>query len=949
MAEDILRVKLTAEGIQEVMNALKKVQGQTEKIGASGKTAVDALGSLGAIFAAGQIASFAKGAIDAADGLFKMSQKTGVAVEQLSALTYMGQQADLSNQDLEKGMIKLAKSLTALQAGEATATEAFSRLGLSAADLKDLSLDQALLKVANAQNKFADGAGKADVALALMGKSGANMIPLMNDLANGGFETAKKKLESLGLVLSGDMAKASQDFNDSMKRLELAAQGATVQVAQGVLPGFTSALAATPAGLKAFAGGFLVIGAAATAAAVGINAVKGALVGLGPIGLAIVAMSALVSGYNAIDSAIDASREAQVKLNQQQYAGVQRASQLVEELKKETAALDKSGLSKSQIQAHEERIKKLKEDLIKISPAYKDALDKETGSLTKQAVAAERAQEAESKRLEDKRKELQLQLAKAEADARLAYSTQNAQLGARFGGRYAERAVKPVDTALVGNDPNVKSLRDQLKGLSEPPKKAEGDDKPDIPKDDPARRHALAAAQAAVTKRLVESGKTDLESFMALTEDLYSHGLISLESYLAARRSAIEDSTTNEIALLTSQIEAEVASRGKAMTPAEKIASATKVSDLRGQINIRQRQGEEQLIALERKGRDEREKDGEAALKAEAELAAAKGRTGEAGIRAIEAEYDKQIQLAAGNDRKQSALRAQKPLVVASARLGDAGKSLEEKQLELTTRLSGVDNLQSQGLITEEEAAQKKIALYREFIPVLERVAAVQLELSRSTGKDEDLLKAQQNSDAVQALKGNLRSLSESLAYVKNAARDAFQNGLADFLAGIGDQTTSLTEKFKALGKAILNAIAQAMAMRAATAITSWMFGAPAKAEGGYIAGPGTSTSDSIPAYLSNGEFVIKAAAVNRYGAGLFDALNGLRVPRFAQGGLVGRDQSGDPRGNPAVTVNITVNNQGQASMTGDGAGLPLASRLKQAVIAIILDESRPGGVLARG
>ena len=50
-----------------------------------------------------------------------------------------------------------------------------------------------------------------------------------------------------------------------------------------------------------------------------------------------------------------------------------------------------------------------------------------------------------------------------------------------------------------------------------------------------------------------------------------------------------------------------------------------------------------------------------------------------------------------------------------------------------------------------------------------------------------------------------------------------------------------------------------------------------------------TSTSDSIPARLSRGEFVIRAAAVRRYGVQFMAALNGmrLRVPAFARGGMV--------------------------------------------------------------
>lgn len=59
-------------------------------------------------------------------------------------------------------------------------------------------------------------------------------------------------------------------------------------------------------------------------------------------------------------------------------------------------------------------------------------------------------------------------------------------------------------------------------------------------------------------------------------------------------------------------------------------------------------------------------------------------------------------------------------------------------------------------------------------------------------------------------------------------------------------------------------------------------------ATGGYIRGPGTGTSDSIPALLSNGEYVIRAAAVKKLGRNYLDAINhGVRAPRFADGGMV--------------------------------------------------------------
>lgn len=65
-------------------------------------------------------------------------------------------------------------------------------------------------------------------------------------------------------------------------------------------------------------------------------------------------------------------------------------------------------------------------------------------------------------------------------------------------------------------------------------------------------------------------------------------------------------------------------------------------------------------------------------------------------------------------------------------------------------------------------------------------------------------------------------------------------------------------------------------------------------ATGGYISGRGTGTSDSIPAMLSNGEFVIKASSVKKYGTNFLNAVNNgsfsripVRIPKFANGGSV--------------------------------------------------------------
>ena len=86
----------------------------------------------------------------------------------------------------------------------------------------------------------------------------------------------------------------------------------------------------------------------------------------------------------------------------------------------------------------------------------------------------------------------------------------------------------------------------------------------------------------------------------------------------------------------------------------------------------------------------------------------------------------------------------------------------------------------------------------------------------------------------------------------------------------------------------------------AAKAANATMFGL---ASGGYVSGPGTGTSDSIPVRLSNGEYVMSAAAVDRIGTPLLDAMNRGDAVHYAGGGLVRvNNGSGNGSGSAAVS-----------------------------------------------
>ncbi len=102
------------------------------------------------------------------------------------------------------------------------------------------------------------------------------------------------------------------------------------------------------------------------------------------------------------------------------------------------------------------------------------------------------------------------------------------------------------------------------------------------------------------------------------------------------------------------------------------------------------------------------------------------------------------------------------------------------------------------------------------------------------------------------------------------------------------------------------------------------------RATGGLITGPGTGTSDSIPALLSNGEYVIKAAAVDYYGVEKLHAINAMR---FADGGLVGAQRT-------SVNASVSLPSDGWAlsgSLNIGGQLVPLIdARISRADRALV-------------
>ncbi len=210
-------------------------------------------------------------------------------------------------------------------------------------------------------------------------------------------------------------------------------------------------------------------------------------------------------------------------------------------------------------------------------------------------------------------------------------------------------------------------------------------------------------------------------------------------------------------------------------------------------------------------------------------------------------------------------------------------------------------------------------------------------------------------------------SASNVAASVASTFQDAFR-GMEDAFATF---VTTGKISFTSLATSVISDIARMEARAAISGLFSYAssalgdyFGGSASAAGtttgvnsygfhlaggGAVSGPGTSTSDSIPAWLSNGEGVLNAAAMKRLGVVGLNALNSgasvQSMSRFASGGLVGANvaaNSSSMSGGSSISLSVQTSDSGSGLNADDAKWLQ--GQLKNLVDARIAAKMKGQG-----
>ncbi|WP_409469058.1 hypothetical protein [Streptomyces sp. HC307] len=172
-------------------------------------------------------------------------------------------------------------------------------------------------------------------------------------------------------------------------------------------------------------------------------------------------------------------------------------------------------------------------------------------------------------------------------------------------------------------------------------------------------------------------------------------------------------------------------------------------------------------------------------------------------------------------------------------------------------------------------------------------------------------------------LKGDVEDLKRKIADARERLRKAPSEKKAHIRGEIEDLKRKLREAQDRInglhGKTVILNV-DAVASRNAKNLAGYASGGlihranggliPGFPGGGPVIGPGTSTSDSVLLWGSNGEYMVRAAAVDKYGLKFMDALNEGRLPvgRPARPGLPAAPAAavaGSDSGRPPVTYNV--------------------------------------------
>ncbi|QLO29560.1 phage tail length tape measure family protein [Klebsiella pneumoniae] len=258
---------------------------------------------------------------------------------------------------------------------------------------------------------------------------------------------------------------------------------------------------------------------------------------------------------------------------------------------------------------------------------------------------------------------------------------------------------------------------------------------------------------------------------------------------------------------------------------------------------------------------------------------------------------------ASGNTAGLNWLDKLMPVAETKIRVDDLKKQLDDLFTYQSQQETSIQAQVQGGLLNEIQGRQRLVQLHQEVGDKIKGYLPQLKELATTPGEAGDKVR-----EMIRQLEEQLGKLNQAGNELTQTFRDGLQSGIESSLMGLAKGTMNLRDAVKNLALTIINSMAQMAAQQLAQMATSSLIGSSGgmgglmasvfAADGGQVRGPGSTTSDSIPAMLSDKEFVTRAAVVQQPGAldflhafnrhGMAAVQGWLPRVRHATGGLAG-------------------------------------------------------------
>ena len=853
------------------------------------------LANLGVAVSVAGLTAMVKSAIDTGDALDEMSQRVGVSVETLSVWKPAAEQSGVSGESFEKGLRKLSTTMLEAATGSEDAARNFAAVGVEFKN-QDGTLratDQVLLDLAERFKAMPDGAEKTALAVQLFGKSGAELIPFLNQGRDGINELAAE-MQALGVQMSSETAAQAGNFNDALDKLHLATKSIGNQIIASLLPA-----------LNDMAGGMVESakqgGTLRTILDGVVLVLKTLALGAATVGKAFVALG------EAIGAGVAAAIEA-LKGNTDGAKAIiaDLKGNLVKRLD-ELASFRDSLFDPKPIEVKAPKIQADPELLQRLTKPKTAKPDQDTTAAQTTLIKAQL--DAEFTLLKDGLTRQQTALDTALEDRLIStrgyYAQKTAieqrEIDAEIARKQSELA-RSQQIATTGKTEN-----DRLRAKAEVAK-VETDlitlnnRRADI---EQANARKAAQAERELTDALAQA-REELAQITGTATDADRQAAIE-RSYRDLKARLLAENDAQGVSLVDRLIDVKAAQANLSALEAqwrqvtERMRNAQEAIQTQQQAGLlTESQARTQIVTLQQQSASEMER----LLPTMQQAAQAIG-------------PDAVIRVQAwGNELARTKLVVDEMAPLWN-RIGESfGGALNGMITGAQTWRSAMSTLFQQ--VADAFLQQIVIQPFQQWIAMQARMLALKL----------GFIQQEQVADAAAGAATVAQKSAETTTVVSmNAAK-----------AGSGAAASQASIPY--VGPVL--AIAAMVAMVAA--VSALLGGIKKFATGGLVSGPGSATSDSIPARLSAGEYIVRAAAVRQVGVAFLDSINGLSVgPRFrggelafAAGGLVPEVRV--PPAQPQVNQSVRIVNAIDPGVTHDHLQSPAGEKV---IVNIIGRNSR--------